>query len=283
MLKRGNSDYQWYKARIDSLDSSTASDYFQMASNQASLNAETSQPQERADQHLPQKSYADAVTIPEEQQENGAAAGASSTDKVEVKSSETAGNVNGFSPANGSIEKSRLDDKVVYEKYTNDRGDHLTSVKPDESYEKGLQHDREIAKRDNKEKAVQPEKQGQTSQLRSGRLAGAGWERSAYVLDSLSATVLLTLALQHPMGTSQCTCTETPADLGRAVAHSLHHNIPLYLLPSLRYATQLATSCTILHLYLGFQQRSYERHSIPTVQLLPPKQILESVRFILSS
>ena len=253
MLKRGDSDYQWYKARINSLDSSIAFDYFQMALNPASLNTETSQPQERADQHLPQKSYADAAAIPEEQQENGAAASASNTDNVEVHSSETAGNVSGFPPANGSIEKSRLDDKVVYEKYTNDRGDHLTSVRPDESYEKGLQHDREIAKQANKENVVQPEIKAQTSQLRSGRLAGAGWERSAYELDPSSATDLLTTALQHPMGTSQCTCAETSADLGRAVAYSLHHNIPLCLLPPLRDATQLATSCTILHLYPGFQ------------------------------
>lgn len=61
MLKRGDSDFQWFKARTESINSSLGSRSSDMSAATASLNAETSRPQERAEHHLPSKPCADAV------------------------------------------------------------------------------------------------------------------------------------------------------------------------------------------------------------------------------
>jgi 2-acylglycerol O-acyltransferase 2 len=206
MLKRGDSDFQWFKARTDSLHSSLTSEYTEMAASTVPLNAETSQPQERAEHDLPPKSYADAVINKTSETGERADAndarnsGANGHLESHTRSS-TAGNVNSFPPVNNDIPKpanSENDDqekvyekrsgeenggkdKVVYEKYVNNGGDHLTSIKEHGSYEKHLEHDRETAPQE-KKKAKETEiakKQDERPHLASGRRAGAGWERSA--------------------------------------------------------------------------------------------------------
>lgn len=177
-----------------------------MAARTVPLNPETSQPEERAEQDLPPKSYADAVTTSTSKksgQSDVNQAGNNGADgNLEDRQGQTAGNVNGSIPGNSNIaeptsservdegkaherrtdgEELDNDNKVVYEKYVNDGGDHLTSVKPNAGYEKSLEHDRETAPRE-KEKAKTTQiakKNGEKSHLASGRRAGAGWERSA--------------------------------------------------------------------------------------------------------
>jgi 2-acylglycerol O-acyltransferase 2 len=176
-----------------------------MATVTVPLNAETSQPKERAEHDLPPKSYADAVT--NTTRESSRRADADEANKsgangyLENDTGHTAGNVDGFPPVNndttkpinseqvdeGKVREKRAGgekvdkDKAIYEKYINDRGDRLTSVKPDESYEKSLEHGREAAPRE-KKKAKSMEaakKHDEKPHLASGRRAGAGWERSA--------------------------------------------------------------------------------------------------------
>lgn len=67
--------------------------------------------------------------------------------------------------------------KLVYEKFESPDGKQLTSVKPDDSYEEGL-------RQDEKEYKEEEKKQDSKNELVSGRRAGAGWERSAYVSPS---------------------------------------------------------------------------------------------------
>jgi 2-acylglycerol O-acyltransferase 2 len=85
--------------------------------------------------------------------------------------------------ANGSAykhDKKRKDvdeKKVIYEKHVNDNGEVLTSIKPSENYEDSLKHNGETAPREKGHE--RPAKR--QDELASGRQAGAGWERSAYV------------------------------------------------------------------------------------------------------
>jgi 2-acylglycerol O-acyltransferase 2 len=176
-----------------------------MATVTIPLKAETSQPQERAEHNLPPKSYADAVANTTRETSGRADADEANTSGaigyLENHSGHTVGNVNGFPPVKNDIttqispEQSGEDkahekttgrqkvgkDKVIYEKYVNDRGDRLTSVKPDESYEKSLEHDRETAPREKKKvrSMEASKKHDEKPHLASGRRAGAGWERSA--------------------------------------------------------------------------------------------------------
>ncbi len=211
MLKRGDSDFAWFKARSDSIHSSLTSQYSEMAAATVPLNAETSQPQERAEHHLPQKSYADAVADYEGADARAPADAGANGHLQDSSSMGTAGNTNGFPPREIGADKpienktdnpsknttdestknvttKQLDeDKLVYEKYVDDRGTHLTSVKTDEAYSKGLNHDRETAPlEEEKSKIMQaprkhdPDRKQEKIQLASGRRAGAGWERSAY-------------------------------------------------------------------------------------------------------
>jgi 2-acylglycerol O-acyltransferase 2 len=206
MLKRGDSDYEWFKARTESLHSPLTSKYSEMAASTVLLTADTSQPPERAERDLPPKSYADAVvnakTETNERASADDASNSGANDNHENNTvSTTMGDVNGFPPSNNEISKltnqenvegdnvhvKRSDkdkverDKIVYEKHVNDKGDHLTSLKPDENYEKTLEHNRHVAPRE-KERAGAKQaakKKDDKSQLASGRRAGAGWERSA--------------------------------------------------------------------------------------------------------
>lgn len=59
--------------------------------------------------------------------------------------------------------------KLVYEKFANKDGEHLTSIKPSDHYEEALRTDRKET----------PEHLRSSSELVSGRRAGAGWEKSA--------------------------------------------------------------------------------------------------------
>ena len=60
--------------------------------------------------------------------------------------------------------------KPVYEKFANKDGEHLTSVKPRGSFEHAPAVD---------EKPTHQSHQPHSSELVSGRRAGAGWEKSA--------------------------------------------------------------------------------------------------------
>lgn len=167
--------------------------------------AETSQPQERAQQDLPPKSYSDAVTNkasePSVRADANDAPNPSANGHIEKHTDHTLGNAQDFSPIPNNIPNStdsqeseeaklpkdesggeKVDmNKMVYEKYDNNRGDRLTSVKPEASYEKSPKHDQETAPRDRKKANTThtTKKHDEKSHLASGRRAGAGWERSA--------------------------------------------------------------------------------------------------------
>jgi hypothetical protein len=83
-------------------------------------------------------------------------------------------------------------------------------VKADDGYEKSLEHHRETAPR-KKEKAKTTgiaKKKGGSSLLASGRRAGAGWERSAYVhIQLLTADMLSKNALSPVPLTDSTACT----------------------------------------------------------------------------
>lgn len=135
----------------------------------APLSSEPSRPQERASQHLPPKSYAEA-TVEGTDQEAGVLYNADGT--------AVSDNADGSSAANG-LWHNIDEDRVIYDKHTDKKGQKLTSIKPDESYEKMLRHGAESAPR---QKGRSGKKQDlNNSKLASGRRAGAGWERSALV------------------------------------------------------------------------------------------------------
>ena len=172
-----------------------------MAARIVPLNAETSQPQERAEHDLPPKSYADVVAntksdTSERNDANDESTSEANRNLENYVGSSTAGNVNGFPPTNNEIpklahpldtgadtvyKKNADEEKVVYEKHVDDVGNHLTSVKLPQDYDKQLEHDRETAPREKKNTKTTEvaKKQNGKSHLASGRRAGAGWERSA--------------------------------------------------------------------------------------------------------
>jgi hypothetical protein len=206
MLKRGDSDNEWFKARTESLHLPLTSKTSEMAASTVLLTAETSQPQERSERGLPPKSYAEALlSAKTETSERANADDASSSRANDGRKNNTAptttGDVNSLPPIDDEIpklanqenvegdnihvkrpDKDKVEgDKVVYEKHVNDKGDHLTSVKPDESYHKILEHTRQVAPREKKKAEAKQatKRKDDKSQLASGRRAGAGWERSA--------------------------------------------------------------------------------------------------------
>lgn len=128
-----------------------------MSSKGAPLNAEPAGTAERAQQHLPPKSYADAVY------QNGV--------------NGTNGTLAAASPHGSSGLPGTDDRKVVFEKHVNASGEQITSVKPQEGYEESLKHNKAttLGKEENGEKK-------QDESLASGRQAGKGWEKSAYVI-----------------------------------------------------------------------------------------------------
>jgi len=177
-----------------------------MAASTVLLTADTSQPQESAERDLPPEPYADGVVNAKAETSERAnaddASNSGANDNLENNTVPTTmGDINGVPPLDNEIPKpvsqenvegdnvhvKRSDkdkverDGVVYEKHVNDKGDHLTSVKPDESYEKTLEHTRQVAPREKKKAEAKQaaKKKDDKSQLASGRRAGAGWERSA--------------------------------------------------------------------------------------------------------
>lgn len=144
--------------------------YTEMASTAAPapLNPEPSQPEERAEHHLPPKSYADAVSEPTDHN----------------------GNLNGHDSgaANGSAHKpqtngqtQQLDgDKVIYQKHVSTDGRTLlTSISPTEDHEESLRHNERIAPREKKAGKTSKKRDARNDELASGRMAGAGWQTSA--------------------------------------------------------------------------------------------------------
>lgn len=162
-----------------------------------SLNAEPSVPEEREEQRLPPKSYAEAaeeaispdshangtkeakakniehlqtngrIKIPsEEDREQYEGKGQDSSPKSPAKSSHRR---KSSLKSNGSIGRKHGEqiDNEVYEKHQDANGKPLTSVKPPDEYEKNTKQSRQPRRRD--------------SQLTPGRQAGAGWHKSKYV------------------------------------------------------------------------------------------------------
>ncbi len=180
MLRRGDSDFAWFRQRAGSLHSDSLAHYTEMASTaingEGHLNPEPSRPDERADNELPPKSYAEAADPATN--EHGAI-------PVETKpDSEMNGGVNGSMPlphGHGEPDRQKLDEeKVIYEKHVNENGEILTSIKPTEVYEKSLKHNGETSPREKNHKRPVKGQDKTEDDLASGRKAGAGWERSAY-------------------------------------------------------------------------------------------------------
>jgi hypothetical protein len=144
----------------------------------APLNPEPSQPQERTSQHLLPNSYAEAAVertmsdageiMPEE---NG------HVPSKEASSSTQPNSINGS--AEGNRPKRNIDDLVIYDKHISQNGEKLTSIKPDESYEQALKHYADSAPKQRGRSAKKQD--ANDAQLASGRRAGAGWQRSAWV------------------------------------------------------------------------------------------------------
>ena len=201
MLRRDNSEYQWFRERAASINTNLESDYpvvnptSTMGSKQKHelLNPEPADPEHRAHSHLPPKSYADAA---QEAADSDSTQKANGNHDKHINGNVEHGDSNGDSGPSTSKSShdtnigERLDeDKVQFEKYSNGNGIALTSVKPDPSYEENLKHNQEIAPRSrepsrggssrSKQKTTSSQQDPTKSQLKTGRQAGAGWEKSA--------------------------------------------------------------------------------------------------------
>ena len=178
-----------------------------MSTTTGPLNPEPSQPQERLDQNLAPKSYATALTEPLEDQQTQFQ-NRKQTYQNSLSSSITSQGV----PTSPSLtwttsgtKTPTNDETEIYEKHVDGNGHVLTSLKRDDSYAESLRHDELIAPRrksgdrsPNKEHKGKKDEPEGTSQLKTGRRAGAGWERSAYVLSILTILV---------------NCTDKPSDV----------------------------------------------------------------------
>lgn len=183
VLAREYSDFAWFKARTESLQFDLTTGQSKMASSDEHglLNAETSQPGERAEHDLPPKSYAEAIIQPFEEQEKADNKHAVETNGHSSTPSSTAAKVNGTRSTNGA-EKYLETPKVVFAEHFDTRGTAVASVEPEPGYEVALQHDRVSAPRQRKkEAALEKNPNLEKEKLASGREAGAGWGRSAYV------------------------------------------------------------------------------------------------------
>lgn len=175
MLRRENSEYQWFRDRAASIHTDLESEYPTtwpvMDATQTPLNAEPADPQERAEHDLPPKSFADAA--------QEAVDGDTSNDEQFHSASNGVAKTGHRKTQDREI---KLDeDKVVFEKYINGDGSYLSSVKPDPAYTESLEHNQQTARRDQSDKSKRNSKRQDTpkAQLQTGRRAGAGWEQSA--------------------------------------------------------------------------------------------------------
>lgn len=152
-----------------------------MSEPQGTLNSEPADPQERAENNLPPKSYADVAQEPAEDDttENG-----QSSQNGDGSSFKSNGTVKKTPSNKANAEGKPTEDKIVLEKYLNGDGSVLASVRPDPSYNEALQHDKKVAPRKPAESSKSKSKKQDTprSQLKSGRKAGEGWQQSAYVI-----------------------------------------------------------------------------------------------------
>ena len=172
MIRRGDSDFQWFKARVDSSHFSVASEYSDMATLHSALGGEPA---------LLAKYYAEAVPpLHPEQEEDDTVTESleNSSDGPTSPSTSVSEALNGSVSMNGSGGAVVDDDKVVYEDYVDEEGVHLASARQDEEYEKVLRHNEEFAPR-HRAKKMGEGKEVEKPQLATGRRAGAGWERSA--------------------------------------------------------------------------------------------------------
>jgi hypothetical protein len=136
----------------------------------APLNAEPSIPEERTQQHLPQKSYVEAV---EESPLPAHTSSGEETDNVKAsKKSKRAKKKRGKKEAKKSNGVKEDQETLVDEKFDRAKGEALTSIKPSEEYEKILEQSR-LEKREPQQSSNEA-----NESLVSGRRAGAGWERS---------------------------------------------------------------------------------------------------------
>jgi len=204
MLRRDNSEYQWFRERAASIHTNLDSDYAvddstsTMASKQkhGALNPEPADPEHRAHNHLPSKSYADAAheavdsdSTQKAKGKHGKHVNGNADHRDHRDSNGDSGPSTSKLPHNTSTGKRLDEDKVQFEKYSNGNGIALTSVKPDPSYEENLKHNEEIAVRSrdpsrgsssrSKQKTTSSQQDPTKSQLKTGRQAGAGWEKSA--------------------------------------------------------------------------------------------------------
>ena len=145
---------------------------------QGQLNPESSLPEERAERNLVPKSYAEAMNEPNDQ--NGAR-----VDSVHAGAEKgtVIGSTN-VSSMNGHKNKQKFArDNVVYDNHINETGEFLTSIKPKDTYEQSLQHNGETGPREKHHELLVKRQ----DELASGRKAGEGWEKSAFVSRSAIA------------------------------------------------------------------------------------------------
>lgn len=115
------------------------------------------------------KSFAAAVTA--------AANGNAKTDEESGRKADLDGPV-----VNG--QRKQLDeDRLIYEKHTGPEGEApLTSIKPSDHHEESLHDSTETRPREKKHNGRSKRQDASNDKLASGRRAGAGWEKSAYVV-----------------------------------------------------------------------------------------------------
>ena len=238
-----------------------------MSTTTGPLNPEPSQPQERIDQNLDPKSYASALTEPLQDQQiqiqnrknanQNSLSSAITSQGVPTSPSLTWTTSGTKTPTN--------DETELYEKHVDGNGHVLTSLKRDDSYDESLRHDEAIAprrksgdrspKKENTAKQDERDEPKGTAQLKTGRRAGAGWERSAYVFPSsqVEGVVLTSGVIQNSMGTAQCARPTTPTNSRCLLAQYIDRSWSVNILLPCGYSSGLAYSYTISYLYLDIQ------------------------------
>lgn len=154
-----------------------------MATAHLPLNPEPSQPKEREEHDLPPKSYAEAVALPPDGQREDHAL--HSQENFEAQAGATVETVewhqeNPDSPTltNGTQTPAK-EDTEIYEKHIDSNGHILTSVKPSKGYEESLKHHEAIAPPRQRSRKTAKIPDTPNSILKTGRVAGAGWGKSA--------------------------------------------------------------------------------------------------------
>lgn len=142
-----------------------------------SLNPESLQPAERKENHLPPKSYVDTVEEnldSDGQVENGVPMQyiGNGIDDAPRSPMRKVHKRNGSIRVNG-VKKEKEDKKLVVENFQDRDGERLMTVNFSKAHEQALLQD------ENEKPTM---KQNDSHALVSGRKAGAGWERSGYII-----------------------------------------------------------------------------------------------------